>query len=133
MNEVGYFSTVDRVFTGLNVNAQGWARRGTEHTGGAAWRAIFFAHQAMAPAIALRDVGGLFRVLLRDRMALAQTRSSQNGGGHRHPRKISGIYNFCQNVSGCIEVYQSLSESDHASPSKWQYQCGGVPERISRD
>ena len=25
------------VFTSLNVNAQGWTRRGTEHTGGAAW------------------------------------------------------------------------------------------------
>src|SRR5215510_13255717 len=48
------------VFAGLNMNAQGWARRGTEHTGGAARRAILFAHQAMAPAIALRYVGRLF-------------------------------------------------------------------------
>ena len=55
-----------RVFAGLNVNAQRWTRCGTEHTGGAAWRAVFFTHQAMAPAIALRDIGGLFRILLRD-------------------------------------------------------------------
>ena len=106
------------MFTGLNVNAQGWARRGTEHTGGAAWRAIFFAHQAMAPAIALRDVGGLFRVLLRDRMAPPKHVRHKMAVVTAIPRKISGIYNFCQNVSGCIEVCQSLSESDNASPAK---------------
>src|SRR4030095_3473641 len=73
------------VFTSLDVNAQGWTRRGTEHTGGAAWRAIFFAHQAMAPAIALRDVGRLFRILLRDRMASPKHVRHKMAGAHCHP------------------------------------------------
>src|SRR5262249_7465348 len=74
-----------RVFTSLNMNAQGWARRGTEHTIVAAWRAIFFVHQSMAPAIVLLVVCGLFRLLLRDRMASPKYVRHKMAVGHCHP------------------------------------------------
>src|SRR5262245_44393015 len=61
-----------RVLAGLNVNAQGWTRGGTEHTGSAARRAVFFAHQAVPPAIPLRDVRRLFGVPLRHDVALPE-------------------------------------------------------------
>ena len=61
-----------RVLASLNVNAQGRTRGGTEHTGSAAWRAILFAHQAVPPAIPLRDVRRLLRVPLRHGVALPQ-------------------------------------------------------------
>src|SRR5712691_1623979 len=93
------------VFTGLSVNAQGWARRSTEHTGGAAWRAIFFAHQAMAPAIALRNVGGLFRVLLRDRMASPKHVRHKMAGGHRHP---SQDFRDIQFLPECERLHRGL-------------------------
>ena len=72
------------VFTPLNMNTEGWARRGAQHAGGAPGTAILLAHQAVTPAVALRDRGRLLGVLLRDGMPPAQEIGPEVAIRHPH-------------------------------------------------